>query len=68
MVHQVPGFIKKKLNDLVRPQARNERGIKTQLREHLVRVSPKSGERSTSVGLSESLIGLPTVRYLPRAG
>src|SRR5579863_1450640 len=30
--------------------------------------SPRSGERLTSVGLSESLIGLPTERYLPRLG
>src|SRR4030095_12736427 len=30
--------------------------------------SPSSGERLTSVMLSESLIGLPTVRYLPRVG
>ena len=30
--------------------------------------SPSSGERVTSVGLSDSLIGLPTDRYLPRAG
>ena len=30
--------------------------------------SPSSGERVTSVGLSDILIGLPTVRYLPRVG
>src|SRR6202521_271102 len=30
--------------------------------------SPSSGERATTLGLSESLIGLPTDRYLPRAG
>ena len=30
--------------------------------------SPRSGERVTSVGLSDILIGLPTVRYLPRLG
>jgi len=30
--------------------------------------SPRSGERFTSVIESESLIGLPTDRYLPRVG
>jgi hypothetical protein len=30
--------------------------------------SPSSGERSTSLALSESLIGLPTEMYLPRVG
>ena len=30
--------------------------------------SPRSGERTTSEGLSDILIGLPTVRYFPRAG
>ena len=30
--------------------------------------SPSSGERTTSVGLSDILIGLPTGRYLPRFG
>ncbi len=30
--------------------------------------SPSSGERTTSEGLSDILIGLPTVRYFPRAG
>src|ERR1700692_3193053 len=30
--------------------------------------SPKSGERRTSAGESDNLIGLPTVRYLPRPG
>ena len=30
--------------------------------------SPSSGERVTSVGLSDILIGLPTERYLPRFG
>src|SRR5580658_5506244 len=30
--------------------------------------SPSSGERRTSAGESDSLIGLPTVRYRPRAG
>src|SRR6201999_1970826 len=30
--------------------------------------SPSSGERCTSVGLSDSLIGLPTEKYLPRVG
>ena len=30
--------------------------------------SPNSGERSTSVGQSDSLIGMPTFRYLPRSG
>src|SRR5580692_10242272 len=40
---------------------------RTSLRISLV-CSPRRGERATSVGLSESLIGLPTVRYLPRVG
>ena len=30
--------------------------------------SPSKGERFTSAGLSDSLIGLPTDRYLPRVG
>ena len=30
--------------------------------------SPSSGERFTSDGLSDILIGLPTERYLPRVG
>src|SRR6202030_3576453 len=30
--------------------------------------SPRSGERRTSAGESDNLIGLPTVRYLPRPG
>src|SRR6185369_2285447 len=30
--------------------------------------SPYSGDRDTSVGESDSLIGLPTVKYLPRLG
>ena len=30
--------------------------------------SPSSGERFTSLMLSDSLIGLPTDRYLPRVG
>ena len=30
--------------------------------------SPSGGERVTIVGLSDILIGLPTVRYLPRTG
>src|ERR1700730_3430692 len=30
--------------------------------------SPNKGERVTSVGLSLILMGLPTVRYLPRFG
>jgi len=36
--------------------------------QDLVGVLAEQGERSTSLGLSDSLIGLPTEMYLPRVG
>src|ERR1700730_1174699 len=53
--------------EFLRSRTRLSSNPRTSLRISSV-CSPRRGERATSVGLSESLIGLPTVRYLPRVG